>query len=118
MRVSTFGVVTSKRRSQTQACGVAVHSRLAGPGGWTLQLFRSINKHSAAGVADQEDGCQAAYVLAIRRAKRFVYLESQWAAPPWPREHQTQRKPWERQLVVGPPPRPAEAQSGVSGDFG
>eukprot|EP00668_Euglena_longa_P006170 GGOE01007318.1.p1 GENE.GGOE01007318.1~~GGOE01007318.1.p1 ORF type:complete len:833 (-),score=190.93 GGOE01007318.1:263-2443(-) len=45
---------------------------------WAVQLFRSIDKHSAVNVADVETGCQNGYVWAIRQAQRFIYMENQY----------------------------------------
>jgi len=49
-----------------------------GPQKWSLQFFRSIDCHSSAAVPSLEDGCHNAYIFAIRRAQRFIYLENQY----------------------------------------
>ncbi|KAK9865095.1 hypothetical protein WJX84_006038 [Apatococcus fuscideae] len=65
------------------------------PGTWDIQLFRSIDSSSAHGLPSETDGAakmglttekfrtvdfsiQAAYVHAIRRARRFLYVENQY----------------------------------------
>ncbi|KAL3153372.1 hypothetical protein ABBQ38_011712 [Trebouxia sp. C0009 RCD-2024] len=61
---------------------------------WSVQLFRSIDSSSAAGLSSAQDtlkaglsargtrivefGIQTAYVHAIRRAKRHIYIENQY----------------------------------------
>nr|XP_010909806.1 phospholipase D alpha 4 [Elaeis guineensis] len=48
---------------------------------WNVQVFRSIDRISAAGLPDHisvEHSIHDAYIQAIRRAERFIYIENQY----------------------------------------
>jgi phospholipase D1/2 len=52
---------------------------------WNVQLFRSIDSHSAT-IKGVERGIQDAYINAIRVAKNFIYIENQYfmsSSPHW-----------------------------------
>eukprot|EP00727_Mastigamoeba_balamuthi_P002229 m51a1_g12002 putative phospholipase d epsilon-like (720) ;mRNA; f:4553-7718 len=53
---------------------------------WNVEIVRSIDPHSALGILKVESGIQRSYVLAIREAKDFLYIEDQFfcgSSPHW-----------------------------------
>jgi len=54
------------------------HEDICNRNTWSIQMFRSIGRKCAIQVRGIDQGIQKAYIYAIRRAQKFIYIENQY----------------------------------------